>query len=77
MVVAVQCHVAVAVQWQCVGMFAMRLPRSVAVLSNMLQIGRQCKCNCNVAAATDNTIDFFLLAHDPNTNLATQTLTLR
>ena len=33
MVVAVQYHVAVAVQWQCVGMFAMRLPRSVAVLS--------------------------------------------
>lgn len=33
MVVAVQCHVAVAVQWQCVGMFAMCLPRSVAVLS--------------------------------------------
>ena len=32
MVVAVQCHVAVAVQWQCVGMFAMCLPRSVAVL---------------------------------------------
>ena len=51
MVVAVQCHVAVAVQWQCVGMFATCLPRSVAVL----QIGRQCKrnCNCNVAAATD------------------------
>ena len=75
MVVAVQCHVAVAVQWQCVGMFATCLPRSVAVL----QIGRQCKCKCNynVAAATDNTIDFFLLAHDPNTNLATQTLTLR
>ena len=73
MVVAVQCHVAVAVQWQCVGMFATCLPRSVAVLS----IGRQCKCNYNVAAATDNTIDFFLLAHDPNTNLATQTLTLR
>ena len=76
MEVAVQCHVAVAVQWLCVGMFAMCLPRSVAVL----QIGRQCKCkcNCNVAAATDtDTIDFFLLAHDPNTNLATQTLTLR
>ena len=61
MVVAVQCHVAVAVQWQCVGMFAMCLPRSVAVL----QIGRQCKCNCNVAAATDNTIDFFLLVPEP------------
>ena len=73
MVVAVQCHVAVAVQWQCVGMFAMCLPRSVAVLS----ICFRHKCNCNVAAATDNTIDFFLLAHDPNTNLATQTLTLR
>ena len=73
MVVAVQCHVAVAVQWLCVGMFATCLPRSVAVLSICF---RQCKCNCNVAAATD-TIDFFLLAHDPNTNLATQTLTLR
>ena len=73
MVVAVQCHVAVAVQWQCVGMFSMCLPRSVAVLSICFRY----KCNCNVAAATDNTIDFFLLAHDPNTNLATQTLTLR
>ena len=73
MVVAVQCHVAVAVQWQCVGMFAMCLPRFVAVLSICFRY----KCNCNVAAATDNTIDFFLLAHDPNTNLATQTLTLR
>ena len=49
MVVAVQCHVAVAVQWQCVGMFAMRLPRSVAVLSICFRY----KCNCNVAAATD------------------------
>ena len=75
MVVAVQCHVAVAVQWQCVGMFA-TLCGCVGVVY-MLQIGRQCNCNCNVAAATDNTIDFFLLAHDPNTNLATQTLTLR
>ena len=73
MVVAVQCHVAVAVQWQCVGMFATCLPCSVAVLSICFRY----KCNCNVAAATDNTIDFFLLAHDPNTNLATQTLTLR
>ena len=72
MVVAVQCHVAVAVQWLCVGMFATCLPRSVAVLSICFRY----KCNCNVAAATD-TIDFFLLAHDPNTNLATQTLTLR
>ena len=32
MVVAVQCHVAVAVQWLCVGMFATCLPRYVAVL---------------------------------------------
>lgn len=49
MVVAVQCHVAVAVQWQCVGMFATCLPRFVAVLSICFRY----KCNCNVAAATD------------------------
>ena len=49
MVVAVQCHVAVAVQWQCVGMFA----TLCGCVVYMLLIGRQCKCNCNVAAATD------------------------
>ena len=73
MVVAVQCHVAVAVCGNVCHVFA----TLCGCVVYMLQIGRQCKCNCNVAAATDNTIDFFLLAHDPNTNLATQTLTLR
>ena len=73
MVVAVQCHVAVAVQWQCVGMFATCLPHSVAVLS----ICFSASATATLQPRLTDTIDFFLLAHDPNTNLATQTLTLR